>query len=820
MSIYSILLMAGVVLAVAIGTIVLNRNSRNPANLVYASLCFLAALSTFVNSLISQAGSEREVFTLLHLVSLRLLIFPMSVHFYLAFTRQKKILRGYWLYLLLYLFPAILILTTNPHGLFDLRYAGEGLGWFFYLKQVPLAKVMTIFIFSMTSLLIVLGILHVIRSRPGMARKQAWFILAGFSVSFLLPVIFEIALPFIPRLVPQTESCTQILGFCLIAVAISRYDLFAASPEAAVDEIVQKISDAVILTDRNGKITFFNQAAMQLAACGPGQLVSENFNDLFTDPVFQDKVNGVSDTADKSLKTFSGAEVPVMISHAPITKGGKKIRGHAFVLHEITELKKVMDQLAENEKKYSMLVENSPDDIFLLNRQMEFLMVNTHAAKMMNLPVSGITGHEMSEVFPADVAVKQSRSVQEVFESGQMSEHSKTFTVTHSGKRWYSTILIPVKDEKGNVVSVMGIGRDITDVEQAELKIRENEEKYRLYLENFQGIAFRMTLDNRLEFLYGEVYNITGFTIEELFNNTPLIWRVIHPEDRMQLLKAVKMLRSIPNSRTTNECRIIHKDGKIRYLLLFLQNIVGPDGKPRYIQAAIFDKTENYELQNRVINSIMETEDRERMRFAEDLHDELGPLLSSIRMYVNLIQIRIPEAEKENRELADFTKHLLDDAVQQAKNISYNIMPEVLSQYGLIPSVKSYCSKINKAELIRIEIQTDRVGEEERFDSKIELALYRALKELINNTMKHARAGNITIRFSKSAGLPMVEYTDDGIGFDVDEKISAGATLGVRNIFHRIQSVNGSVYYTSAPGKGTKVQITWEILSRQGKLPA
>jgi signal transduction histidine kinase len=223
----------------------------------------------------------------------------------------------------------------------------------------------------------------------------------------------------------------------------------------------------------------------------------------------------------------------------------------------------------------------------------------------------------------------------------------------------------------------------------------------------------------------------------------------------------------------------------------------------------LFDKTDIYEHQNHIINAITETEDRERLRFSEDLHDDLGPLLSSIRVYAHLIQTKTPEQQKERVELIEFTKQLIDDAIQQTRNISYNIMPDILSFYGLVPSIKTFCQKINKTNQIDIHIITEAFNENERFDSKLELALYRAIKELINNTIKHARAKVITIRFFKTNEFHAIELSDDGIGFEFSDKVNEGNGLGLRNIIHRLQSVNGMVHFNTIPGSGTTVLMRW-----------
>ncbi len=937
MNIYNLLLLFSSIFTIIIGVVVFARNNKQVINQVFSLLTFMVAISSLISYFINVADSPEQVYALLNLVSLRLFIFPLSVHFYLLLTGQKHLLKGYVVYILLYLFPSIMIFTTDPEGLFYVRNLGHGLGWAFTMKETIRGTMLGIFIMALTLLLLYLGIRHVMKASDKIHKSQSRLVLAGFVLSLVFPVVFDLVFPMLPVNIPPTSSGTFIIGYSLIAWAIIKFELFSATPESAAEDILTRISDAVLITDKFGRITFANQASLKLFNCNREVLRMKEVNELFETRLLNDFFEPIGETKENQVKCGYRDSISVMVTHTSLHQAKGQVNGHAFVFREITELRNLIDRLAVSETRYknifeniqSVYVESSMDGIILEISPSISLYTSYKREELLGLStdilysdpntrislMEKIKRGELHVTFETQLKDKDGRSdhcvisVQVLVQDGipykvvgtvtnvdalkkaekHLAESEERYRLLYETspngillvKDLYNTIsanqaalnvmgAISLEDflkrplltqihpddrqamierarlrKEGqppvNVAEIrilwddgqtryleymaheMQIGdegfiqvilHDVTEVRKAEMQIRRNEEKYRLFLENFQGIAFRMRLDGNLEFLYGDVFGITGYTIEDFFHGIPSVAQKIHPEDRVQIFKAIRMLRKIPNSKIVNECRIIHRNGSIHYLRLYLQNLMDENGQPSYIQAAMFDKTDYYDMQHKVINSILETEDRERMRFAEDLHDELGPLLSSVRIYINLIQTKSPEQEKERLELIEFAKQLLDDAVQQTKNISYNLMPEVLSQYGLIPSIKAFCTKINIANSVNISLQTEQIDEEKRYDNKVELALYRVVKELIHNTLKHAHAKNIIIRFSEAGNMPVLEYADDGIGFNVDEKIQTSATLGVRNIFHRIESVNGIVNYNSVPGKGIKVVIKWQEIHR------
>lgn len=205
------------------------------------------------------------------------------------------------------------------------------------------------------------------------------------------------------------------------------------------------------------------------------------------------------------------------------------------------------------------------------------------------------------------------------------------------------------------------------------------------------------------------------------------------------------------------------------------------------------------------LNTIIQTEEKERKRFAKDLHDGLGPLLSSVKMSVSsLAQMKHDDA---SREIVENTELVINEAIKSLKEISDNLSPHILSNFGLVRALSNFINKINIAKTIRIELMTEL--KDERFDVNVEVVLYRVICELINNTIKHAQAKKINISLSLAQNYLTIVYKDDGKGFDVSKIVEqqGGSGMGYSNIYSRINSLKGEINVESSGKKGTLVTV-------------
>ncbi len=209
------------------------------------------------------------------------------------------------------------------------------------------------------------------------------------------------------------------------------------------------------------------------------------------------------------------------------------------------------------------------------------------------------------------------------------------------------------------------------------------------------------------------------------------------------------------------------------------------------------------ENESRVLSAIIKTEESERQHFAKELHDSLGPLLSSVKLALSALAKEA--GSTGNREVLDNTENLIDESISTLKEISNNLSPHILNNFGLLKAVKSFIDKLQIQDRPKIIVSSNI--ENKRFAKNIEVVLYRVICELITNTLKHASAGQINIDLFVEPELLTLEYYDDGIGFDLERMEEENRGMGYSNIISRIKSINGNFQVITEPDEGMNVHI-------------
>ncbi len=215
------------------------------------------------------------------------------------------------------------------------------------------------------------------------------------------------------------------------------------------------------------------------------------------------------------------------------------------------------------------------------------------------------------------------------------------------------------------------------------------------------------------------------------------------------------------------------------------------------IQKQIDDMRKHNE--SRVISAILRTEEKERQHFSKELHDGLGPLLSSVKMAISTSRYN----KSNSHDVLENAEKLIDESIITLKSISNNLSPHILVNFGLLKAVRSFVNKLLTIGEPNIKLNSN-IGDK-RFSFNIEVVLYRVICELINNTIKHAKAKNIYIDLLADEKTITMKYIDDGIGFNEDQIKEDLTGLGYSNIQSRIKSLNGTYDIFSQPGEGVHV---------------
>ena len=202
--------------------------------------------------------------------------------------------------------------------------------------------------------------------------------------------------------------------------------------------------------------------------------------------------------------------------------------------------------------------------------------------------------------------------------------------------------------------------------------------------------------------------------------------------------------------------------------------------------------------------AIIEAEENERRRIAQDLHDGVGQILSAAKLNLSGLQDRLHLTDIESQTLFKNSMDLVDDSVKEVRAVSHNMMPNALLKSGLVAAVREFVNKLNTGEKLKIDLEIN--GLNERLEQTTEAILFRVLQEIVSNIVKHAKASHISIQLIKHDTELTVMVEDNGVGFDT-KKINNFDGIGLKNIQSRIAFLKGSVNFDSAIGRGTTVVI-------------
>ena len=196
------------------------------------------------------------------------------------------------------------------------------------------------------------------------------------------------------------------------------------------------------------------------------------------------------------------------------------------------------------------------------------------------------------------------------------------------------------------------------------------------------------------------------------------------------------------------------------------------------------------------------TLEKERQRVAADLHDELGPLLASVKFKISSVDVDT----KEDLETLEKAGTNLDDLINRIRGIANDLVPNTLIRKGLLEALKEHVEKVNRERQLEIKFAFSEIGE---VPQQKAVHIYRVIQEIIHNTMKHAQASELRIEMKMDHSKLVLLTEDNGIGFDANAKTRESTGLGLRNLLSRTEILGGNMFLEARPGKGTS--YTFEI---------
>ncbi|WP_020531145.1 PAS domain S-box protein [Flexithrix dorotheae] len=315
-----------------------------------------------------------------------------------------------------------------------------------------------------------------------------------------------------------------------------------------------------------------------------------------------------------------------------------------------------------------------------------------------------------------------------------------------------------------------------------------NENKFRsLFEASGDGILLIDENRNILE-INPALIEITGYDFEDVQHINA--FDVVAPDFRGLIEdRFSKILEGTTYPPT--EIEILKKDGTTISVEIYSKLILNEPYS--MILTSVRDISLRKDYEHKKLNAVVEAEEKERERFSRDLHDDLGPIFSTVKLYLqSLLKM---EEDLSKKIILENLSNVVDNSVKQVREISHNLSPYILWDKGLIEAIKHHIDKVNQSSKVAVFF-TEKREYSARLAENVEILIYRVFLELLNNTIKHSGADKVSIDLFISNHKLVLDYVDNGRGYDIETiHQRAGGGIGLKNIVTRIKAFRGKVTF-------------------------
>jgi PAS domain S-box-containing protein len=350
-------------------------------------------------------------------------------------------------------------------------------------------------------------------------------------------------------------------------------------------------------------------------------------------------------------------------------------------------------------------------------------------------------------------------------------------------------------------------------------KVEESEKKYKEIANLLPLTIFEFDLEGGLRYINEMGLNSLGITRDDLEKDFS-VTDMIAPENIPDFHENISLLLSGRKPLNGNEYEIIRKDGSsfpsLVYSSLVLENNVavairgvGIDLTEQKKNEAAFNALiqlnfiKEKESEKLRILSLIEGQEKERLRISKEIHDGVGQMLAAVRLSSESINPTSITSEKDLEKL-EYTKSLIQETIIELRQVSSDLSPTFLYDYGLYSATNQLVITISKVSDLAIRLNSNI--QKQRFRSLVEVTLYRIIQEAINNTLKYSHAKNLKINLMVDAEFLEVLVADDGVGYNLSSQEETNGN-GIKNMYSRANLIGANLNIQSSPGKGFQISI-------------
>lgn len=468
-----------------------------------------------------------------------------------------------------------------------------------------------------------------------------------------------------------------------------------------------------------------------------------------------------------------------------------------------------------NEIDLAVLIENMPDVVFYLDRDLRLVAFNPSSRNFFSLLGCNDLRNGM-DIFSILPEKKRRHLLDSLHEVSQRRNLHYEEMFRRNGLTYYFDISVYALS---NIMEdALGYGvviKDITNIVRGQQAVMEAEKKYRrLFQQNPCSIYVADLDDLRIMEVNDTALRQYGYSREEFRNMTMFDLR---PEgEHARIYNFIESVRQGSKPISSGVWKHMRKNGEIIYMEIAHHLIFYNHKKAVLVMAN--NVTERTRLEEKlahektlrlqqITQAVIDAQEKERSEIGRELHDNVNQILGATKLYIELAKTQ----ESRKLELLDIATANLVKAVDEIRKLSKELITPSITSLGLEETVSALVDELTLAYHIYIHIDFSQFHEND-IDEKLRLNIFRIIQEQLNNIIKHAEAEQVFITVSRNDKEVILSINDDGRGFDTAARRKG---VGVTNIMSRAELYKGKVDMQSAPGQGCHLKIAFPLESKQ-----
>lgn len=565
----------------------------------------------------------------------------------------------------------------------------------------------------------------------------------------------------------------------------------------------------IMLEDMYGNIIDINDTYLAITGYRREELVGHNVRKIVP-PEFLDEVEkniasiNSGETLIYEISTLrkDGTRIEIELRETMITlPNGEK--GIIVVANDISERKRGEEILRRSENKYREIINGMTETVWVIDNDASIIDVNNSAVEMLGYTREELLSQGLEQI---DKNLKIENIKQLV--SNMPFDKIQIFETVHTSKQGEK---IPVEISSSlinyeNRTAVLSIARDITDRKKAETEIRLQSNML-----NTIGQAVVSTdLQGHITYWNKAAEIIYGWTVNEVMGHyiLDIIPSSVSEEQTKEIMRNL-------NERIawSGEFSVNRKEGTVFPVFATTSPVLNEYGELIGIIATSIDITERINHIKMIEESskqlralslkIEDLREEERTAIARELHDELGQLLTAIKIDLQTIANH-PPAKKDLAETVNPVLNLVEESIISIRKLSSDLRPTVLDHLGLVSSMEWYISEQKKR--LRIDFNFKKPNDIRKVPMKKTVPVFRVFQELLTNIARHAKASKVDVIMEvKNSNMKLI-VSDNGVGMD-PAAIDNIKSLGILGMKERLNVIGGTLSYSSQPGKGTDAEV-------------